>query len=127
MADVIMGIALSAGVPGGGTPPVSTYTIYAGNSARLTIKILDVNGQALDIDGCSVQYVMNQSSGGQIMRKTAQSSDQGSNTGECTVDLAAADTTPLSGLYPHFVVLTDAGGHVTTVMSGTAVFQPSGV
>lgn len=101
---------------------------YAGDSLRVVVSVTDDGGGVKNISGASVRWVLADEEGdAPILEK---STDGGGVTitaptdGVFEVQLDPADTEELRGVYHHEAQLTDAGGDVSTLLTGSFVVRP---
>lgn len=95
---------------------------YAGDTLQITITVQDDAGNALDLTGATVEWVL--VSAGE--RETVLSKDSASGgialtdaaNGEIRITIDPADTESLKGLYRHEAEVTDASGNTSTVTVG---------
>lgn len=104
--------------------------VYGGDDVRLDLTLLDRDGNALDLTGCSLLWGMAPvTENAASLRK---STDDGGVTitdavaGYAAVTLDPADTANLDACeYRHEMKLTDADGNVETVMTGRLTIRSS--
>ena len=80
-----------------------------------------------DLSGATIKWALKKRlNGTQYIYKTTSSGITVSGS-TFTIRLDVADTSDLSGGYYHEAEVTDALGNVSTVMTGSAKIEPSGV
>lgn len=86
-----------------------------GNDATLSLEINDSAGADLDLTGSTVTFEVTDSSGNVQFTKTGTITNPPGTDGLATVDIAAADTSALSGIYAYSIKVTDGSSNVSTV------------
>jgi hypothetical protein len=95
------------------------FSMYAGDTKNLVITMPE------DLTGCSVKWGLRQRNNENVILK--QSPTIAINGNEITIPLLPIDTASLHGAYYHECELTDQQGSVSTVFTGMASIQRSGV
>ena len=104
---------------------------YSGNSLKLAITVKDPSGAVVDLSGASIRWALTETYDQTVLvrKSTADGgiviTDAENGTFEINVD--PQDTDDLSGEYDHECEVTDSGGNVVTVTTGTIEITPSEV
>jgi len=101
------------------------FSTYPGDTSQPVFTVFDGNGIPLDISTVTEirwDAVRKTTDVAPVLTKLKSTGGVvligGGTTGQLQVNLAGADTTPLSGIYLHRVVLTDAQSNLSTVSLG---------
>lgn len=97
--------------------------IVSGDTVRLPVSVMDDSGNALNIAGASIEWVLAKHAGADpvITKSTADGSVALTDAegGEFQVTVAPEDTADYAGTWYHEIELTDTDGNVSTILSGT--------
>jgi hypothetical protein len=96
---------------------------HSGDTLRITVNVEDPDGNAVDIRGTSIKYVIaGAQTGSKIIEKSTSAGGitivDGVN-GLFRIDIEPSDTADLSGGYAHECQLTDTNGDVATLFGGS--------
>ena len=108
----------------GCTVTENEYTAFAGDTLRIEVTVLDEAGEPLELTGASLVYVLVDTSGTEVLRKTSDDEEITINDNMVIIAIEAGDTSALGGerIY-HELQLTDAGGNVSTLVAGWVTFE----
>lgn len=103
-------------------------TLYAGDDAILSVKVVDEFGKPLSLDGTDFSWSLSKTAGSTaVLTKTTAAGGGVVLThplsGMLTVNIDHADTLGLLGSMWHQLVMTDVNGAVSTVTTGTLTFK----
>lgn len=99
-----------------------TYAAYAGNTLQVRVTVLDETGAALNLTGASLIYILCDSAGAEVLRKTSEAGEITTSGNVATIAIDAGDTDGLAEAY-HELQCTDALGYVSTLLAGMVVFE----
>ena len=105
-------------------------TIYGGSTVAIDLTLFAADGTPLDITGSTLEWGMAPKGAvdATVTKTTANSAQiQVTNAagGLATVHLLPADTATLVGEYRHELRITDAGGNIETLLTGTLTIRTS--
>lgn len=104
---------------------------FAGDSLTIQITVTDSSGNALDLSGASIEWVLTETHDRtRLIEKTTENggiSITDAANGVFEIYVQPQDTADLTGDFDHEAEVTDAGGNVVTVTSGIISIEPSEV
>lgn len=106
----------------------ANFEMYAGDSKTLQILVLDEAALPADITGASIRWQLAQKLAGPALVSKATGSGitiVDGPGGRFDVALDPPDTEALKGCYYHEAEATNAGGVVSTVITGSAEIKPT--
>lgn len=103
--------------------------LVAGNSRSITLTVLDEDGDALDLTGGSVVYVIKTAvdAATDALRLTSAAGDITISSNTATITISAGDTDGLAGWYYHQAQIVLADTREFTAFRGSVEIQKSAV
>lgn len=95
------------------------FFIMSGNSKNIEVTIKDKEGNAVDLTGATVKWLVHSSGTQRVYKDTANGiliTD--AENGEILISLLSSDTSSLSGEYSHELKIIDSDGKASTVAVG---------
>jgi len=107
------------------------FTMWSGDTKVIEVTITDASGNAVNLTGATISYVLQRSVGSTVtISKTTASgiSITDASGGVFQITLDASDTARLSGSsYYHECQITDTSGNVSTVFTGTVTMKEDAI
>ena len=109
------------------TTTKQNLTMYAGDTASITVGVSNADGNAASLAGASAVWVVEDQVGsGSFIRKTIDD-DISVSGSTVTISVCPTDTSELGGgTYYHELEITDASGNVSTTTTGLITIKKSG-
>jgi hypothetical protein len=107
-----------------------SFVMTAGNTKKMNVTITNAVGQAIDLTGVSLTWVLKRMVTSPITLEKTNASGitiTDPKKGKCTIVLQPADTKNLSGNMYHELQLIDGLGDVSTPFVGNIYFEKSGI
>lgn len=106
------------------------FTMWSGDTKVLEVTITDASGNAVNLTGATISYVLQRSVGSTVT--ISKTTDDGisitdASGGVFQITLDASDTASLSGSYYHECQITDTSGNVSTVFTGTVTMKDDAI
>lgn len=95
------------------------FLVMSGNSKNIEVTIKDKEGNAVDLTGATVKWLVHSSGTQRVYKDTANGiliTD--AENGEILISLLSSDTSSLSGEYSHELKIIDSEGKASTVAIG---------
>ena len=100
------------------------FTMHSGDTKDITVTVYDGDGNTVALAGATIVWSMAQRLGeSALVTKTTAAADITISGSDFSFSLDPADTTALVGTYYHEAQVTDSGGDVATVLTGTIIIE----
>lgn len=101
------------------------FEMYAGDTKSIRVTITDSGGDAVNLSGSTLRYVICRTADGTPIIDKSTDDDITVSSNVATIPLPAAETEALVGGYYHELELTDTLGTVSTLFVGSVYVRPS--
>lgn len=99
------------------------FTMWSGDSKVLEVTVTDADGDAVNLTGASIDYVMQDDADISKSVGDGISITSPATGGLFEITLDPSDTTALAGDYHHECEVTDSSDNVSTVFVGTVTIN----
>lgn len=104
------------------------FTMFAGDTKELIISVTTPDGKTVNLTGATLKWALKAGGGAPVNALLKQSPSGGivisdALGGVFRVTLNPVDTRNLTGSFAHIGELTDSGGNLSTILTGTMTLQ----